>query len=370
MKYTLFAILLVICMPCYGQPLKRAAQLYKDGKYDEAMVAAQRLLNTRDSAEANELIGRIYVERAEPDSGMIYLKRALMMDGDRTWVSAWAHLYMGGAWLQKGDKGKGAEELNKTIALNKTENSVSFAKSLLANKDAAAASITKMGRVRSRADSLAKINWIAMEGRYISFNFEDTAGWGGDAIAYMAAHDAAYKELSKIFKPKLPQKLKYYVWGDLKRAEALLGSPLGFTEPNKCICYVHTGQTRGHEMMHAISYWAWGKPMKYSTKFISEGVSVAFDLRNVSRINEAKKVLEGKTIKSVTEIWEHRREMPDDLLYPVSGAFVEYMYGKSTKEQFRELVKCQSIECARIIYGYNEFATMVSEFDKILGIAN
>lgn len=370
MKYTLLLLLLLVCTQSKAQPLQRAAQLYKDGKYEEAMVAYKRLLGTKDSAEACEMIGRIHVERMEVDSGMVYLHRALAADADRTWISGWAHLYIGTAWLLKGDKDRATEELNKTIALNKTQTSVKTARSTLASPDVVIERIRKMASARSIPDSLAKINWITIEGRYISFNFEDTAGWGGDAIAYMAAHDAAYKELSKIFKPKLPQKLQYYVWVDKKRAEALLGSPLGFTEPNKCICYVHTGQTRGHEMMHAISHWAWGKPMKYKNKFISEGVSVAFDLRDASRINEAKTALEGKKIKSVTEIWEHRREMPDDLLYPVGGAFVEYMYGKSTKEQFRELVKCQSIECARIIYGYNEFAVLVSEFDKIVGIGN
>lgn len=368
MKYTFFALLLLLCVPCMAQSMKRVSQLYKDGNYEEAMERARKLLHKHDSASANELIGRIYVENAEPDSGMVYLHRALVMDSDRTWISAWAHLYMGGAWLLKGDKDKGMQELNKTIALNKTQNSVNFAKKLLANTDAAVASLVRMSRERHTSDSLATVKWITIEGRYITFNFEDTAGWSANPIKYMDAHDAAYKELSKIFKPKLPQKLVYYVWTDKARAEALLGGPLGFTDPRKCVCYVHTGQTRGHEMMHAISHWAWGEPVKYKKKFISEGISVAFDLRNVSRINEAKKAVAGQSVKSVADIWQYSDKYSDDVLYAVGGAFVEYLYERGSKKQFQELVKCQSIECARITYGYQELAALISEFDKILGL--
>lgn len=368
MRYTFFALLLLLCVPCMAQPMKRVSQLYKDGNYEEAMEASKRLLNTKDSADACELIGRIYVERLQPDSGMVYSQRAIAMDADRTWVSAWAHTYLGSAWLLKGDKEKATAELNKTIALAKTQNSVNNAKGMLADLDAAVARMEKRAKGLSRPDSMAKLKWITIEGEYINFNFEDTAGWGGDVAAYISEHEQAYAQLNKIFRAKLPQKLTFYVWVDMARAEAILGARLGFTDPHRCICYVHPRQTKGHEMMHALSHWAWGKPVKYKTKFISEGTSVAFDLRNISRVNEAKKALEGQQVKSITEIWERADKYNDDVVYGVGGAFVEYLYERSSKKQFQELVKCQSIECARITYGYTELNALIKEFDNILGL--
>jgi len=209
--------------------------------------------------------------------------------------------------------------------------------------------------------------WVVIEKKHIIYHFQDTTGKAATIIAYIAAHEAAYEKINKVFEAKLPVKLAFYIWNDRELAGKVLHHELGFTQPEKCIAQVHINQTVGHEMTHALSYWAWGVKPTTTTQFINEGVAVAFDEEHSDKYAKAQKAVAGKNYHSVLEIW-NGSNVGEDIIYPVGGAFVSMLYEKGTPAQFRQIIKKQSPEDAAKIYGNDAFARMVDEFNNKIGL--
>lgn len=329
-----------------SQTIDDAYKLYEKKQYREALTIATKLVKSGKTSSACALAGRLYVDIGVYDSSISYLKCAIEEDMNQTWLSAWSHAYLGKAYIALGDKQNGIEELRTAVKLNKTKNSTAFALELLEY-------------------AAIEPDWVVIDGKHITYYFQDTAGWTKDVQTYITLHEDAYEKIDKVFKSILPRKLAFYVWNNTTVAEKLLKRPLGFTSAQRCLSHVRRDQTIGHEMTHTLSYWGWGiEPVK-ETRFISEGVAVAFDQRKEEKVQTARSAVKGADIHSVTDLWKSDTAS-EALLYPVAGAFVEYLFKKGTPAQFKLLMKDQSMASAEKIYGKVLFNKLVTDFDKLL----
>lgn len=212
------------------------------------------------------------------------------------------------------------------------------------------------------------VQWMTIQRDNIEYYFQ---GNGVEAASlYTDMHEDAYTRLLPVFEPVLPRKLRFFVWTDRSYGEQALSGSVGFANPIECVCHVRANQTLGHEMTHIMSYWAWGiEPTTYS-RFIDEGLAVAFDLRDDDdRVKTAKKALNDYSLNSIRELWlDTQNSAPAELLYPVGGAFMDYLYKLNETEKFKALVKNQTLEDAENIYGKERLDALIADFDSLLGL--
>jgi tetratricopeptide (TPR) repeat protein len=346
MKYLLI-LMLGFCSFCSrSQTIDDAYKLYENKQYREALNIATKFVRNGKTANSCALAGRLYVDIGQYDSSVSYLKCAIEEDMDQTWLSAWSHAYLGKAYIAMNNKKNGIEELRNAVKLNKTKGSTAFAMQLLEY-------VTDLP------------DWITVKKEHINYYFQDTARWSSGMQMFIAAHDAAYISINRAFKAQLPNTLSFYVWNDTALAYKILKHPLGFTNMLQCVSNVTRNQTIGHEMTHTLSYWGWGMEPMNETRFISEGTAFAFDQTKGDRMLAAKAAAKKTRIKSVTELWKVDTAN-DAILYPVAGAFVAYLFKKSTPAQFKMLIKDQSIASAEKTYGKVLFNKLVTDFDRLL----
>lgn len=343
--------------------LNNAYDLYRHQRYDEAKEMASELIHFDSmTTEANLLLGRIYVDLGRSDSAIPYLQLAIKLDKDSSYISGWAYGYLGYAHFNAGDKEKATSELQKAISLHKTTNSVRYAQHKL---DLITPPLPHEQRNQQAPYYVSlEPNWVKIEGNYITYYFQDTAGIS--VINYIKQHERAYVKINETFQAALPKKLVFYVWNDRELAKKILQRELGFTNPEACVVNAAVYQSVGHEMTHALSHWAWGYRTKNKTRLINEGVAVAFDQSNYDKNIEAKNSVAGKNIHSILDIWENENA-DESVVYPVGGAFLSYLYNKCNQEQFRGIIKDQRIENAKTVLGKEKFEAMVTDFDKMIG---
>ncbi len=212
--------------------------------------------------------------------------------------------------------------------------------------------------------------WLVYESDKIIYYFQDDSEINNINWVFLFAneHDVVYKAIDEVFNAQMPGKLHFFVWLDEAMAEKKLGGPLGWAIPAKCQCQTYRNQTLGHEMTHILSYWAGGVPPTTKTKFINEGVAVAFDYSGRDKIAMARKGLEGQNIQTVADIWAGNVQVSDDVIYPVGGAFMDFMYKQSTHDQFIALIKNQTIYDAYSIYGAGKMDSLIAQFDGMVGL--
>jgi hypothetical protein len=188
------------------------------------------------------------------------------------------------------------------------------------------------------------IHWTTIEQTNIIYYFQDFGTQSGYAKQYVDDHESAYPNLNAVFKAQLPRKLRFFIWADDTLAAQLLGKSLGFTASYQCVCHVRPNQTIGHEMTHALVYWSRGVPPTATTRFVNEGVAVAFDLNTNNKIQTAKSALAGQSVQSVRDFWSGSLQSASDVVfYPVAGAFMDFLYKKNQPSQFSALLKNQTI---------------------------
>ncbi|MCB0698428.1 MAG: hypothetical protein KDC11_01210 [Chitinophagaceae bacterium] len=210
------------------------------------------------------------------------------------------------------------------------------------------------------------ITWMTIERTNISYYFQGTGEKG--ASIYTDIYEAAYNELNPIFDAKLPQKLRFFVWTDWAVAEQKLNFFPGFAVPDECVCHVRANQSRGHEMTHVLSYWARGVPPNTYSRFINEGIAVAFDLNEGDKMQRAIQAAAGSGIPSITDLWVQKVIVPDDIMYPIAGAFMQYLYNLNEPEKFYDLMKNQTLYDAQQIYGSSTLNIFINDFDTRLGL--
>ena len=68
---------------------------------------------------------------------------------------------------------------------------------------------------------------------------------------------------------------------------------------------------------------------------------------------------------SLTQLWQGLRSKADVVTYPVAGAWVERLRQKGGDEKLKELLRRQTLESARGIYG-EELEKWIKEFEQDL----
>lgn len=211
------------------------------------------------------------------------------------------------------------------------------------------------------------VQWMTMERNNIIYYFQGTGERA--ASLFTDLHEEAYEDLAQVFNPGLPGKLRLFVWTDWVEAQQKLGIPLGFAYPPDCICHIKFNQTLGHEITHILSYWANGTAAHTYSRLVTEGVAVAFDLSGRNKMDNAKEALIGTDIRSITDIWSgDYQNAPEDVFYPIAGAFMEYLYKKNMQDEFFALLKNQKQIEAEQIYGKDVLDSIIRDFDAQLGL--
>ncbi len=214
------------------------------------------------------------------------------------------------------------------------------------------------------------VQWMVIERDNMTYYFQGTGVKA--ASIYTDLHEEAYDKLEAIFNPTLPRKLRYFVWTDWQQGLQTYNEPDwvgGFALSLQCMCNVRADMNLGHEMTHVMTYWADGVPSNSYSMFINEGVAVAFDLHDNDKMKEAKNAVTQYTLNSITDLWLDSTETaPHELLYPVGGAFMEYMYNNSSRAEYFALLKNQALPDAETIYGKERLRGMISEFEGQLGL--
>ena len=100
-------ILLLLAVPLAAQekgPADDLWPLYQEGRFEEVVTRGQALLATgTETAALNLAVGRSLVDLKRFEEGMPYLEKAIAQDTNRTWVYAWAQVYLGSSYLAEGN---------------------------------------------------------------------------------------------------------------------------------------------------------------------------------------------------------------------------------------------------------------------------
>jgi len=111
-------------------------KLLKSGKKELALKESEQLyVKYPSDAEVVSTYGRMEVENMHYSNAIPLLKKAIEMNPDQKWITAWAYAYLGKAYYMVNEKAKAKEALNNCIQINATTNATSFAKNLLASYD-------------------------------------------------------------------------------------------------------------------------------------------------------------------------------------------------------------------------------------------
>lgn len=211
------------------------------------------------------------------------------------------------------------------------------------------------------------IQWMTIERDNITYYFQGTGVKG--ASIYTDLYEDAYNKLKPVFNAQLPCKIRFFVWTDWEEAQQKLNHFPGFAVPEKCICHVRVNQTLGHEMTHILSFWANGMPPIALTRFVNEGVAVAFDLAGDDKMETAREALTGQDIHSIAELWSgSNQSVSDDVFYSVAGAFMDYLYKQDMRNKYFLLLKNQTMQSAEKIYGKEQLQSLIADFESRVGL--
>jgi len=188
-------------------------------------------------------------------------------------------------------------------------------------------------------------NWKIKESKNIVFHFENGIN-ENDMERIVITRQKAFEEINSFFKANLPKKIDFFVWNLTESFNPVLNTNLGFSNPLFSIAHNRLNQTAGHEIAHNISFWRNNNVIK--TQLINEGIGVAFDQQKNDKLGIAQEVYKKNPV-DIKELWKNNSKINDDFLYPIAGAFVDYLI-KYDKEKFLKLTENQTYQNAFEIY--------------------
>jgi|GEM_PF-2301726 len=104
---------------------------FVQGQYKNAIAEGRAQLQKQDYKDVMEIVGASYYYIHHYDSAIYFERMTIAHDADSTFVSGWAHVYLGMALYNNNQKENAIAELRKAIMLNKTSNSVRKAENFL-----------------------------------------------------------------------------------------------------------------------------------------------------------------------------------------------------------------------------------------------
>lgn len=347
MKKVIISVFLLASLNSFAQnsTISELWKYYLANDYNQVIEKANRLLDTEpNKIELNLVLGRSYTNKGEFKKAIPFLIYTINKDTTNSWQKAWAYAEIGRCYFME----QKYEESKKAIAGCLSTNATKKA--------------TKYAYGQSLLYGFDKFydNWKIVETDHFRFHFQNTNNT--DIEKFVSLKEEAYKRINNFFKSTLPKKIDFFVWESGEDARNLLKTNLGFAKPEFCIIHSLYQQTIGHEMTHVISNFT--SVLLTKTRFINEGTAVCFDQTNRDNMRLVKEWNKTNNSKiSIKECWISGESYPDDLLYPLSGLFVNKIIEKFGKEKFLEFFKNQTYENASTVFG-NKLDKLIKDLES------
>lgn len=203
-------------------------------------------------------------------------------------------------------------------------------------------------------------DWKIKETQNIVFHFQKSIP-AEKMQNIVASRQKAFEKINNFFNSLLPKKIDFFVWDTEESYNSYLKTNLGFTFAQFCISHNRTNQSPGHEIAHNISFWKTLEQKKVI--FINEGIGVYFDQQGNSRLETAKEAYRKDPI-NIKEIWQNNRRAEESTMYPIAGAFIEYLI-QYDKGKFLKLTEDQTYENAVKVYD-KKIDRLIEDFVKTL----
>jgi tetratricopeptide (TPR) repeat protein len=351
MKILVLACFIVVTLTgtAIGQAEHQALwDVYNSGDEETALAEAMRMLEIDDTdRDLRHLVGRCLVDLGMWEEGRPHLEYCVE-GGPRDWRYAWSLLYLGTIDAAEGRYDAAREAWTEVRDSRITAN---------AARDAGA-------NLRFFGLDEAFAAWPRRQTEHLDFLFSP-AYEDEDLDRYAQAHELAYAELTRAFGGGPEYPVRYVVWEDVDEARKMAGiGTLGFSRPEYNIIHCLWPQTIGHELAHVVIYHALS-PVE-QTRFINEGLAVAFDLTDRDQVERAIEAVRGSGEPvDLLQIWNDPESTSAEVLYSVAGAWIQFLVERGDMDRIRELARNQTVEAAREIYG-QEFDATVAEFEMLV----
>lgn len=332
-------IFLLFTVTTYGQDVSEIERLFQDGDFEKVVEKGSHLLETNgNDLTACHLVGRALTELKKfKEAKPLLEKTTIKIAPD--WMKSWSFGYLGICNYATGNLKESKINFKKAIKLNATKNSTKFSEKRL-----------KLIRL----DEYAK-NWEVVETENITFHIQHNHQLE-DINNYCSAREDAFKENNTFFNASPYKKIDFYVWSDFEEGKKVLGEEIGFANPDLCIINSKVNQTKGHEITHILCDFGINPSKK--NRLINEGVAVAFDLTNRNRLELAKSINQDNF--SIKDLMNEPFKFPENVVYPIGGALIEYLMEKKDKELIKRLLKEQTYDVLLDAYGIE----IIEEFDQ------
>lgn len=329
-------------------PADRLWELYKQGRFEDVVREGKVELTTgTPTAQVNLAVGRSLVDLEKSHEGLIYLETAARLDPGRTWVYAWAQVYLGLAHFRLDRPDEARVAWIKARDCGATRNATRTAVS----------NLNILGLAESFND------WQSFTTEHFEFRYSPRLQ-DFDGVSYARGHEEAYAIISTWFGGGPAEKIRFFVWRDKEEAAEAGMPPLGFSRPEFNLVHARADQTVGHEMTHVISAHALQPDVVVGV--INEGTAVFHDQTGRDRLALARKALadapEDLVQVSVAALWEDWSLLPEEISYPLAGAWVSVLIARGGQEKFLDFFRDQSLAHARGVYG-PDLQDWLDEFD-------
>ena len=343
MKKIIFFGFLILSTFCFSQK-KEMMEAIKNRQPDKALEIGNKLLETDpNSFETNFLFAKAYNEKNDFNNALIFIDKANKLTKEN-WQKSWILV-------------EGIQTFFGLGKIDEAKHNYQNAKNIEGTKNSQ--NELKYWGILLGFDEIYN-DWKVVETKNLTFHFQN--GISEEEIKNITStRQNAFEQINSFFNSNLPKKIDFFVWNQQGNFNSYLNKNLGFTKPEFCISHNRMNQSAGHEIAHNISYWRNAKNQR--TRFINEGIGVYFDQNKNDKLKLAKEAYQLSPI-SIKKMWQEGNEVDEILLYPISGAFVEYL-AKVDKDKFLQLSENQTYENAKKIYN-GKIDKLIEEFTKTL----
>ena len=331
-------------------------ELYREGRFAETVEQGKALLASgTETAQVNLAVGRGLADLGSCGEAKLFLRRAADLDAAaKSWVYAWAYVYLGNCHWQAGDREAARRAWVLAEEAQATPNATANAR----------------GNLMGLGIDPSYDDWTTFTTEHFRFRFSD-ALTDLDERAYARAHEDAYAAISRWFGGGPDEPITFFVWADQEEASAAGMPTLGFARPEFNLVHCRAAQTVGHEMTHVIAVAALQPTVRVG--LINEGTAVYHDQSGRDRLATARRALAGAQTESggplpavgLRALWDDWSLLPTEVSYPLAGAWIARLVEKGGREKFLEFFRDQSRAHAREVYG-DELEAWIDGFEADL----
>lgn len=341
----LFCLILILILSAIAfgsseENYQKALECWENQNYYPAIEFINKALSDEpENVEYLLLKGKLLYSIGQDDEALKTLNKTLSLEPSG-WVLQWTYIELGKVYLAEEKYNEAKKYFQNAVNLSGSENAKKEASFYL---------------------YCPKANWIKKESKYFTFYYEKGDEISQEDIKKCEEH---YQKFTGFFGIKLDRKIKYYKYKDVDRKEKLTG----FEGYGKVIPYryeVHSVYSfHPHEVTHILSV-----PMGNPPALFAEGTAVLFGWESgwqdkpvdfwVKKYIKENKILPIKTIYKTINF----REYPEEITYPESASFLNFLIKKYGVEKFKAIYKKANDENMDFIF--NEiYGKKLNELEK------